>query len=198
MPESRESFAPKNLLIAGGGTGGHVFPAVAVAREWLRRGSGTVSNEERKVVIVGTERGLEAKLVPQAGLPLELIRAAGLKGIGGTKFLRNLALLPAGLWDSDRILRRHNFSVAFGVGGYASGPMMLARGDASRFLLWCSSRMSNRASRIASWRTWRHASRWHIGDRRETRPQSCRDRLSGPQRILLRPSQTSTGRLSAF
>src|SRR5579863_340447 len=108
MPESRESFAPRSLLIAGGGTGGHVFPAVAVAREWLRRGSGTISNEERNVVIVGTERGLEAKLVRQAGLPLELIRVAGLKGIGGTKFLR-----------------RHNFSVAFGVGGYASGPMML-------------------------------------------------------------------------
>jgi len=125
MPESRESFAPRSLLIAGGGTGGHVFPAVAVAREWLRRGSGTISNEERNVVIVGTERGLEAKLVRQAGLPLELIRVAGLKGIGGTKFLRNLALLPAGLWDSERILRRHNFSVAFGVGGYASGPMML-------------------------------------------------------------------------
>jgi UDP-N-acetylglucosamine--N-acetylmuramyl-(pentapeptide) pyrophosphoryl-undecaprenol N-acetylglucosamine transferase len=121
----RDSFAPRNLLIAGGGTGGHVFPAIAVAREWLRRGSGAGSSGERTVVIVGTERGLEAKLVPQAGLPLELIRVAGLKGIGGTKFVRNLALLPAGLWDSERIVRRHNFCAAFGVGGYASGPMML-------------------------------------------------------------------------
>ena len=112
------------LLIAGGGTGGHVFPAIAVAREWLRR-AGSVSSEQRKVVIVGTQRGLESKLVPQAGLPLELIRVAGLKGIGGTKFLRNLVLLPAGLWDSERIIQRHNFSAAFGVGGYASGPMML-------------------------------------------------------------------------
>ena len=113
------------LLIAGGGTGGHVFPAVAVAREWLRRGTGAVSGQERDVVVVGTQRGLEARLVPQAGLPLELIRAAGLKGIGGTKFLRNLALVPAGLWDSERIIRRHSFSAALGVGGYASGPMML-------------------------------------------------------------------------
>jgi UDP-N-acetylglucosamine--N-acetylmuramyl-(pentapeptide) pyrophosphoryl-undecaprenol N-acetylglucosamine transferase len=115
----------KRLLIAGGGTGGHVFPALAVAREWLRRGRQAGSEKERSVVIVGTERGMEAKLVPQAGLPLELIRVAGLKGIGGTKLLRNAAMLPAGLWDSHRILSRHRFDAAFGVGGYASGPMML-------------------------------------------------------------------------
>jgi UDP-N-acetylglucosamine--N-acetylmuramyl-(pentapeptide) pyrophosphoryl-undecaprenol N-acetylglucosamine transferase len=125
MRTSRDRDAPRTLLIAGGGTGGHVFPAIAVAREWLRRAGAKDSGEERSVVIVGTERGLEARLVPQAGLPLELIRVAGLKGIGGTKFLRNLALLPAGLWDSERIVRRHRFSAAFGVGGYASGPMML-------------------------------------------------------------------------
>src|SRR2546428_10862438 len=65
------------LLIAGGGTGGHVFPALAVAREWLKRGP------EREVVFVGTERGMEARLVREAGLPLETVRAAGLKGIGG-------------------------------------------------------------------------------------------------------------------
>jgi UDP-N-acetylglucosamine--N-acetylmuramyl-(pentapeptide) pyrophosphoryl-undecaprenol N-acetylglucosamine transferase len=107
------------LLIAGGGTGGHVFPALAVAQEWLRRAEG------REAVIVGTERGLEAKLVPAAGLPLEMIRAAGLKGIGGTRLLRNAAMLPVGLWDSAAILRRHRSAVAFGVGGYASGPIML-------------------------------------------------------------------------
>ncbi len=108
------------LLIAGGGTGGHVFPALAVAKEWLRRGT------ERSVVIVGTKRGLEMKLVPEAGLPLETIRSAGLKGIGGMKFVSNAALLPASLWDSLAIVRRHGFAAAFGVGGYASGPMLLA------------------------------------------------------------------------
>ncbi|MFZ3215497.1 MAG: undecaprenyldiphospho-muramoylpentapeptide beta-N-acetylglucosaminyltransferase [Candidatus Acidiferrales bacterium] len=112
----------KCLLIAGGGTGGHVFPAIAVAQEWLRRGP----EGARSVVIVGTERGMEARLVPQAGLPLETIRVAGLKGIGGSKLLRNAAMLPAGLWDSEKIVRRHNFNVSFGVGGYASGPMILA------------------------------------------------------------------------
>jgi UDP-N-acetylglucosamine--N-acetylmuramyl-(pentapeptide) pyrophosphoryl-undecaprenol N-acetylglucosamine transferase len=114
--------AVKTLLIAGGGTGGHVFPAIAVAREWLRREPEWM----RSVVIVGTERGMEAKLVPQAGLPLATIRAAGLKGIGGMKLLRNAAMLPAGMWDSDKIIQRHRFRVAFGVGGYASGPVILA------------------------------------------------------------------------
>jgi UDP-N-acetylglucosamine--N-acetylmuramyl-(pentapeptide) pyrophosphoryl-undecaprenol N-acetylglucosamine transferase len=108
-------------LIAGGGTGGHVFPALAVAREWLRR----EPQGARTVVIVGTERGMEASLVPQAGLPLETIRVAGLKGMGGAKLLKNVAMLPAGLWDSERIMRRHEFSAAFGVGGYAAGPMLL-------------------------------------------------------------------------
>ena len=128
----------KSLLIAGGGTGGHVFPALAVAREWLRRGGVCAAREPglaegcegaseggRRVVFVGTERGMEAKLVPQAGLPLELVRVAGLKGIGGARLLRNVAMLPAGLWDSEKILHRHRFHAAFGVGGYASGPMML-------------------------------------------------------------------------
>src|SRR2546426_6450607 len=76
-----------NLLMAGGGTGGHVFPALAVAREWLKRGP------EREVVFVGTERGMEARLVPEAGLPLETVRAAGLKGIGGMRPLRHPAVL---------------------------------------------------------------------------------------------------------
>ncbi len=107
------------LLIAGGGTGGHVFPALAVASEWLSRG------EERQVVIVGTKRGMESKLVPQAGLPLETIRVAGLKGIGGMRFLRNFAMLLPSALDSAGILRRHKFAAALGVGGFASGPMML-------------------------------------------------------------------------
>ncbi len=115
----------KKLLIAGGGTGGHVFPALAVAKEWIRRGADRGESAERQVVFVGTERGIEARLVPEAGFPLELIRVSGLKGIGGAKLLRNAAMLPAGLWDSEKILHRHRFSAAFGVGGYASGPMML-------------------------------------------------------------------------
>jgi len=108
------------LLIAGGGTGGHVYPALEVAREWMSRGP------EREVVIVGTKRGIEAKLVPAAGLPLETIRVAGLKGMGAARLARNVALLPVALWDSLAILRRHHFAAAFGVGGYAAGPVQLA------------------------------------------------------------------------
>ncbi len=76
-------------------------------------------------MLVGTQRGLESKLVPAAGMPLETLRVAGLKGIGGLKFVRNAAMLAPGLWDAAQILRRHRFAAAFGVGGYAAGPMML-------------------------------------------------------------------------
>ncbi|MGH9742806.1 MAG: undecaprenyldiphospho-muramoylpentapeptide beta-N-acetylglucosaminyltransferase [Candidatus Acidiferrum sp.] len=108
------------LLIAGGGTGGHVFPALAIAEEWLSRG------KEREVVLVGTERGIEMKLVPQAGLPLETLRVAGLKGKGGATLLKNLAMLAPAMLDARRVLRKHKPIAAFGVGGYAAGPMMLA------------------------------------------------------------------------
>ncbi len=108
------------LLIAGGGTGGHVFPAMAIAREWLSRGN------EREVVLVGTQRGIEMRLVPQAGLPLETLRVAGLKGKGGATLLKNLAMLIPAMLDARRVLRKHKPVAAFGVGGYAAGPMLLA------------------------------------------------------------------------
>ncbi len=106
------------LLIAGGGTGGHVFPALAVAREWLGR------DARREALFVGTNRGMEMRLVPEAGLPLETIRSAGLKGMGPLRLARNLLQLGPALWDSAAILRRHRFTAAFGVGGYAAGPVM--------------------------------------------------------------------------
>jgi UDP-N-acetylglucosamine--N-acetylmuramyl-(pentapeptide) pyrophosphoryl-undecaprenol N-acetylglucosamine transferase len=108
------------LLIAGGGTGGHVFPALAIAKEWMSRGA------DRDVVLVGTQRGIEMKLVPQAGLPLETLRVAGLKGKGGVALLKNLSMLGSGLADAFGVLKRHQPVVAFGVGGYAAGPMLLA------------------------------------------------------------------------
>src|SRR6202790_5885050 len=98
------------LLMAGGGTGGHVFPALAIAKEWISRGA------EREVVLVGTQRGIELKLVPQAGLPLETLRVAGLKGKGGTTLARNLATLSLGLKDAFRVLRKHRPVDAFRVG----------------------------------------------------------------------------------
>src|SRR5256885_9096358 len=111
---------PVKLLIAGGGTGGHVFPSLAIAQEWLSRGN------EREVVLVGTQRGIEMKLVPQAGLPLETLRVAGLKGKGGTTLVKNMAMLVPAMLDARRVLRKHKPVAAFGVGGYAAGPMMFA------------------------------------------------------------------------
>src|ERR1700692_1260365 len=107
------------LLIAGGGTGGHVFPAMAIAQEWLSRGS------DREVVLVGTTRGIEMKLVPQAGLPLETLRVAGLKGKGGSTLLKNLFKLAPAMLDASRVVKKHKPIAAFGVGGYAAGPMLL-------------------------------------------------------------------------
>jgi UDP-N-acetylglucosamine--N-acetylmuramyl-(pentapeptide) pyrophosphoryl-undecaprenol N-acetylglucosamine transferase len=107
------------LLIAGGGTGGHVFPAIEIAREWLRR------DASREVVLVGTSRGMETKIAPAAGLPLELIRAAGLKGMEGMKLLKNLTMLGPALADSIGIVRHHNFQAAVAVGGYAAGPVTM-------------------------------------------------------------------------
>lgn len=108
------------LLIAGGGTGGHVFPALAIAREWISRGT------EREVVLVGTQRGIEMKLVPAAGFALETLRVAGLKGKGGVTLAKNLIMLGAGFVDALRVVAKHKPVAALGVGGYAAGPMMLA------------------------------------------------------------------------
>ena len=91
-----------------------------IAQEWLSRG------KEREVVLVGTQRGIEMKLVPAAGLPLETIRVAGLKGKGGMTLLKNLGMLATGTSDAFSVLQKHRPVVAFGVGGYAAGPMILA------------------------------------------------------------------------
>jgi len=108
------------MLVAGGGTGGHVFPGIALAEEVVTRHPGN------DVVFVGTARGLEATVVPKAGFPIELIEVRGLKGKGLVDSLRNLLLLPVALWQSVQILRRWRPDVVVGVGGYASGPVVLA------------------------------------------------------------------------
>ena len=110
----------QTLMIAGGGTGGHIYPAIAVAREFLSR------DASRKVVFVGTERGLEKQIVPKAGFPLELISVGGLKGIGGLGLLRNLFRLPLGFLQAWRIVGRYRPSIVLGVGGYSSGPVLVA------------------------------------------------------------------------
>jgi len=106
------------LLIAGGGTGGHLYPGMAVAEEVVRRGG--------QVLFVGTARGLEARAVPAAGYQLELLEVSGLKRMGLMAILRGLFRLPKAFFRSLAILRRFRPDVVLGVGGYASGPMVLA------------------------------------------------------------------------
>ncbi len=108
------------LLVAGGGTGGHVFPGLALAEEVVTR------HPANDAVFVGTARGLEATAVPAAGFPIELVEVRGLKGKGLLDTLRNLLLLPRALLRSVAILRRWRPDVVVGVGGYASGPVVLA------------------------------------------------------------------------
>ncbi len=119
MTNGPTSTERKCLLIAGGGTGGHIYPAIAVAKEFLAAGAG------REVVFVGTPYGLENQIVPKAGFPLELVDVRGLKGKSLLTTLRNLVRLPASLFTAWRIISRTRPDAILGVGGYASGPVLL-------------------------------------------------------------------------
>ena len=107
------------VLIAGGGTGGHLYPGIAVARELLRR------VPDARVTFAGTARGIESRVVPREGFELDLLRSTGLKGIGAAGVLKGLALLPISGIDAWRIISRRAPHVVIGVGGYASGPVVL-------------------------------------------------------------------------
>jgi UDP-N-acetylglucosamine--N-acetylmuramyl-(pentapeptide) pyrophosphoryl-undecaprenol N-acetylglucosamine transferase len=114
---------PARILMVAGGTGGHIFPALAVAEELHRRGEREGCRYE--IEFLGTHRPLEAKLIPAAGFPLRTVDAAGLKGIGGMQWLRNLLVLPRTGLEVARILREFQPQVVVGVGGYLAGPVML-------------------------------------------------------------------------
>ena len=111
---------PMRVVIAGGGTGGHLFPGLAVARELLRRQPDAV------ITFAGTSRGIEARVVPREGFELDVLRSAGLKGTTAAALARGLVLLPLGGVDAWRILSRRRPDVVIGVGGYSSGPVVLA------------------------------------------------------------------------
>ena len=108
------------VIIAGGGTGGHVFPAIALAEALLSRGS------DHQVLFVGGEGGLEADLVPRHGHNLELLRVGKLKGSAWSVRARTLAGLPLAVGAAAGILRRFRPHVVVGVGGYASAPVVMA------------------------------------------------------------------------
>jgi UDP-N-acetylglucosamine--N-acetylmuramyl-(pentapeptide) pyrophosphoryl-undecaprenol N-acetylglucosamine transferase len=107
------------VLIAGGGTGGHIIPALAVARELVTR-------HGAEVLFVGTARGMESRLVPEAGFALRLIDVGPLKNVSLLTRMQTLARLPMSIADCKELIREFRPGVVFGVGGYASGPGMAA------------------------------------------------------------------------
>jgi UDP-N-acetylglucosamine--N-acetylmuramyl-(pentapeptide) pyrophosphoryl-undecaprenol N-acetylglucosamine transferase len=107
------------VLIAAGGTGGHIYPGIAVAKEIVRR------DQSSAVRFVGTARGLETRLVPQAGFELSLIESAGLVNMGLAARARGLAVLPRSFMQARRLIREFRPSVVVGAGGYVSGPVLL-------------------------------------------------------------------------
>lgn len=109
---------PASFVMTGGGTGGHVMPALAVARELRARG--------HSVRFIGTRRGLEAKLAPAEGFPIEWIEIGGLMRVGLRKTLVTLAELPFGVWAASRMLDRDRPAAVFSTGGFVAGPVLLA------------------------------------------------------------------------
>ena len=108
------------ILIAAGGTGGHLFPGIAVADELVRRDART------RVVFVGTPRGLESRLVPRAGYELVLLPILPLKAVGLLRTLKGLLALPWAMGKAVALLLRERPRAVLGVGGYAGGPLVLA------------------------------------------------------------------------
>src|ERR1022692_2489111 len=106
-------------ILAGGGTGGHVIPALAIANE-LKKSYGA------EVLFIGTARGIENRLVPAAGYPLQLVRVGALKNVSLMTRAKTAFDLPRAVWDASRMLNEFAPDVVIGVGGYASGPAMLA------------------------------------------------------------------------
>jgi UDP-N-acetylglucosamine--N-acetylmuramyl-(pentapeptide) pyrophosphoryl-undecaprenol N-acetylglucosamine transferase len=111
---------PPRIVIAGGGTGGHLYPGIAVAREVVARVPAAV------VTFAGTARGIESRVVPKEGFLLDMLRSTALKGTSPLSLVRGLSLLPLSGWDAWRILSRRRPDVVIGVGGYSSGPVLAA------------------------------------------------------------------------
>jgi len=106
-------------ILAGGGTGGHVIPALAIAQQLQK-------DYAAEVLFIGTARGIENRLVPAAGFALRFVQVGALKNVSLATRLKTFFDLPRAVWDSGRILSEFRPDIVIGVGGYASGPAMLA------------------------------------------------------------------------
>jgi UDP-N-acetylglucosamine--N-acetylmuramyl-(pentapeptide) pyrophosphoryl-undecaprenol N-acetylglucosamine transferase len=110
----------KTILFAGGGTGGHLFPGIALAEEFRRR------QPDLEIVFAGTRRGLEARVIPELGYPLVFLEVHGLVGISGRRRLKALLNFPKAVVQALILLVRYRPSLVVGLGGYASAPVLLA------------------------------------------------------------------------
>jgi UDP-N-acetylglucosamine--N-acetylmuramyl-(pentapeptide) pyrophosphoryl-undecaprenol N-acetylglucosamine transferase len=108
------------VLFAAGGTGGHIFPAIAVAKEIMKR-----HPERCEVLFVGTARGLETRIVPENGFQLSLIHSSGLKNVGMGGKLKGFAVLPKSFLEARQIIRQFRPHVVVGAGGYVTGPVLM-------------------------------------------------------------------------
>jgi UDP-N-acetylglucosamine--N-acetylmuramyl-(pentapeptide) pyrophosphoryl-undecaprenol N-acetylglucosamine transferase len=107
------------VLIAAGGTGGHIYPGIAIAKEIMDR------DAESEVLFVGTARGLESKIIPDNGFQLSLINSAGLKNVGLVGKIKGLSVLPKSFLEARKIIRQFRPHVVVGAGGYVSGPVLM-------------------------------------------------------------------------
>jgi UDP-N-acetylglucosamine--N-acetylmuramyl-(pentapeptide) pyrophosphoryl-undecaprenol N-acetylglucosamine transferase len=107
------------IIIAGGGTGGHLFPGIAIAEEILARGN------TNKVVFIGTKKGIEHRMLAGLGYELEEIDVEGVKGRGLKALMKVTYQIPHSMWQSRQILKRFCPDIVIGVGGYASGPAVI-------------------------------------------------------------------------
>ncbi len=107
------------VMIAAGGTGGHIYPGIAVANEIKQRDPDSI------VRFVGTAKGLEKKLVPEAGFELSLIKSTGLKNVGVAGKVKGALLLPRGFFEAWKLIKDFRPDVVVGAGGYVSGPVLL-------------------------------------------------------------------------
>src|SRR5450631_3420224 len=107
-----------SFVLTGGGTGGHVFPALAVARVLQSRG--------HRLLFVGTQDGMESRLVPESGFDIEFVRSSGLNRVGLSTQIRTMMQLPGGIAAAWSLLRKFRADAVFSMGGYVAGPVMLA------------------------------------------------------------------------
>lgn len=107
------------IIIAGGGTGGHLFPGIAIAEAFLKKDSGN------EVLFVGTDRGLEKRVLKEMGYPLETLDIEGIKGRSWKRSMAAALKIPGSMMQAYKIISKYSPDIVIGVGGYASGPAVL-------------------------------------------------------------------------